>query len=308
MLSWPGFAAGVVLSFLGAWSAGTYSRKSGQPDDGRIVIDEVLGAWIACSASTSAWGLAGAFLAFRFFDIVKPPPIRWVDRWSKKQRDDTRRGWGILLDDLLAGGIVLVMSLGLQALLPNLLKEARAVHEGLRSHGIKIVLAESCTGGLVSALLCSQPGISDVHCGSSVVYREETKANWLGVSRAMLQSETAVSTAVTQTMALNNLRHTPEANMSVAITGYLAGTSKIPKGQMGLVIGSIAVRGQPVRTERWHIKNHPVFQHRDRGEKKTISSSKRAPKAQDLSKLRWSHQCVASLYVLQMVRSLLSPA
>ncbi|MFM7928628.1 MAG: CinA family protein, partial [Pirellula sp.] len=49
----------------------------------------------------------------------------------------------------------------------------------LRESNRRIVLAESCTGGLAAAWFTSVPGASDVFCGSMVVYRNDTKSQWL---------------------------------------------------------------------------------------------------------------------------------
>lgn len=75
-------------------------------DPKRVVIDETVGVWVALLAVPmgSGWQyVAGAFVLFRFFDIVKPLGCRWVDR-------NIEGGWGVMLDDVLAGfyaGIVL---------------------------------------------------------------------------------------------------------------------------------------------------------------------------------------------------------
>ncbi|MEZ6094249.1 MAG: nicotinamide-nucleotide amidohydrolase family protein [Pirellulaceae bacterium] len=85
----------------------------------------------------------------------------------------------------------------------------------------RIVFAESCTAGLVSALVASTPGISQNLCGSAVTYRWDTKQKWLGVTHEILEQCTAESIEVAQAMALGVLERTPEANWSAAITGHL---------------------------------------------------------------------------------------
>ena len=86
---------------------------------------------------------------------------------------------------------------------------------------MRIVFAESCTAGLASAQLAQVPGISDWMCGSAVTYRESVKQDWLGIDAAMLAKHTAVSAAVTRQMSEQVLRRTPEADLSVAVTGHL---------------------------------------------------------------------------------------
>lgn len=159
----------------------------------------------------------------------------------------------------------------------DLVKLAAEVQVLLIKHDKKLVLAESCTGGMAAAALCSLPGISANFCGSSVVYRDETKANWLGISRKILEDETAVSDTVAQAMAAHLLRHTPEADIAAAVTGYLGPDA--PEHLDGVVIGATAVRQASPQSETF-------------------------PRLARIS--RSQRQTLASLSLLQMVRSLLS--
>jgi phosphatidylglycerophosphatase A len=91
----------VVALPLGEWA----ERYKGKKDPGIFVVDEVIGylitvAWMRGPSPTA---LIVAFFVFRFFDIVKPPPARAMER--------IRGGHGILLDDVVAGlwGLILVM-------------------------------------------------------------------------------------------------------------------------------------------------------------------------------------------------------
>ncbi|MEW5823093.1 MAG: phosphatidylglycerophosphatase A [Pseudomonadota bacterium] len=87
----------VVLS--GIWLCGESSRRLGVHDHGGIVWDEIAGYLITVAglAQDPLW-LALGFVFFRLFDILKPWPISWVDR-------QVGGGLGIMLDDLLAGGL-----------------------------------------------------------------------------------------------------------------------------------------------------------------------------------------------------------
>ncbi len=93
----------------------------------------------------------------------------------------------------------------------------------LKASRRRLVLAESCTGGLVAASLVGVPGISDWLSGSAVVYRDDTKHRWLGVSETDLADPaiTAVSETVAKQMAEGALRKTPEADFAAATTGHL---------------------------------------------------------------------------------------
>lgn len=89
-------AAGLAF-FAGCWAANRYQALSGQHDASEVVIDEVCGQWIALSlVSLTPLAILVGFVLFRVFDIVKPWPIRWVDR-------HVDGGFGVMLDDVLAG-------------------------------------------------------------------------------------------------------------------------------------------------------------------------------------------------------------
>jgi PncC family amidohydrolase len=103
----------------------------------------------------------------------------------------------------------------------------------LRSRSCRIVLAESCTGGLISAALAQIPGVSDFHCGSAVVYRLDTKTKWLGISPTILIDPGPVSDVVARLMATGVLHRTPEADWAAAVTGHLGPNA--PTDQDGLV-------------------------------------------------------------------------
>jgi nicotinamide-nucleotide amidase len=110
---------------------------------------------------------------------------------------------------------------------------------------LKIVFAESCTGGLVSASLARIPGISEMHCGSAVVYRPGTKTAWLGVPAAMLVDSGPVSEPVARAMVEGVLARTLEADLAASITGHLGPGS--PPDQDGLIFIGVGVRGKTCR-------------------------------------------------------------
>ena len=93
----------VVTIVLGVPAATIAERESGRTDPGFVVIDEVIGQWIALLASPADWrhGLI-ALVLFRLFDITKPFPIRRLERLPG--------GWGIVFDDVAAGLYALVVA------------------------------------------------------------------------------------------------------------------------------------------------------------------------------------------------------
>lgn len=109
---------------------------------------------------------------------------------------------------------------------------ARRVVEANRAAGRTIALAESCTGGLVSAALTEIPGSSDVFGAGYVTYSNEAKIAMLGVSLDVLETFGAVSIAVAWGMA-RGAQERSGANVAVAITGIAGpdgGTEKKPVG------------------------------------------------------------------------------
>jgi phosphatidylglycerophosphatase A len=96
-------AAIVILFVVGAWASQLTGRNLGVPDHGAIVIDEIAAFLLVLFFAGTDWTrIAFAFLIFRLFDIVKPPPIRQLDAAMKN-------GIGVMLDDLLAAGYTLVV-------------------------------------------------------------------------------------------------------------------------------------------------------------------------------------------------------
>jgi nicotinamide-nucleotide amidase len=117
---------------------------------------------------------------------------------------------------------------------------AGRVVKQLRAQNVRLVLAESCTGGLAAALLARIPGVSEFLCGSAVVYQVETKARWLRVSRRLLRDPGPVSAEVASAMSAGALAATPHADVAAAVTGHLGPGA--PPSQDGLVFLAFAQR------------------------------------------------------------------
>lgn len=99
-VSWIWF---LPLSFLiGIWACTLTAKHLNIPDHGAMVWDEIVAFWLVLImvSPTTFSGELGAFLLFRFFDIVKPPPIKEYDRKFKTL--DWRGGFGVMFDDILA--------------------------------------------------------------------------------------------------------------------------------------------------------------------------------------------------------------
>ena len=86
----------VVMFVLGSAAVERTGKALGRPDHGAIVIDEIVAFWLVLwLLPGGVFTQAAAFVGFRLFDILKPPPIGAVDRRFKN-------GLGVMLDDLLA--------------------------------------------------------------------------------------------------------------------------------------------------------------------------------------------------------------
>ncbi len=101
------YLALVLAGFIaGIWICDRTSRDLGVHDHGGIVWDEIIGYLLTMTLAPSGWvWVLLGFLLFRFFDILKPWPIRWLDR-------RVPGGFGIMLDDLIAGlfaGVVMLL-------------------------------------------------------------------------------------------------------------------------------------------------------------------------------------------------------
>ena len=124
----------------------------------------------------------------------------------------------------------------------DLIAEAARLLDDLRVRGLKLATAESCTGGLVAALLTEIAGSSDVVERGFVTYSNAAKHELLGVPEAMLAAHGAVSEAVARAMAEGALAHS-RADVAVSITGVAGPGGGSAEKPVGLVHFGAARRG-----------------------------------------------------------------
>jgi nicotinamide-nucleotide amidase len=120
-----------------------------------------------------------------------------------------------------------------------LLSEARELLAAARGKGVHIATAESCTGGLVAALLTEIPGSSDVVERGFVSYSDEAKQELLGVSSEALRLHGAVSEPVCRAMAEGALKRS-RAQLAVAVTGIAGPGGGSAEKPVGLVYIAVA--------------------------------------------------------------------
>lgn len=104
----PLLAATLIVFVTGLWAAKYFERMVREKDSGMVVIDEVVGIWIALiPASLTPLSIGLAFVLFRLFDILKPWPVNWLDKRFHGP-------WGVMLDDVMAGIYAALVLMGLR--------------------------------------------------------------------------------------------------------------------------------------------------------------------------------------------------
>lgn len=140
-------------------------------------------------------------------------------------------------------------------LLPDaLVEKARAVLDANRAAGRRIVLAESCTGGLVGAALTEIAGSSDVFQSAFVTYANEAKIGMLGVGHDAIETHGAVSQTVARNMAIGALERS-DADIAVSITGVAGPGGGTDDKPVGTVVFGRALRDGGAEAHRKTFEN-----------------------------------------------------
>lgn len=126
---------------------------------------------------------------------------------------------------------------------------AATIVEHYRKAGLRIVTAESCTGGMIAAALTDIAGSSDVFERGFVTYSNDAKHELIAVPRATLDAHGAVSAETAEAMARGALAHS-HADVALSVTG-IAGPGGGSAGKpVGLVYFGVARKGAPIHTIR----------------------------------------------------------
>lgn len=172
-------------------------------------------------------------------------------------------------------------------------QQAHLISGLARARGARLVLAESCTAGLVAHFLSRIPGASDWWCGSAVVYRNATKTAWLHIDADSLADPVIgpVSAPTTVAMTTGVLAVTPEATLAAGVTGHLGPQS--PPGLDGVLYVATEFRyGEALRratVERYQL-------------------SSQLPPDSPFTTLRLHRQHEAALMVLRRLHAVLAAA
>jgi nicotinamide-nucleotide amidase len=130
--------------------------------------------------------------------------------------------------------------------------EAASLLDAFRRASLRLVTAESCTGGLVAACLTEIAGSSDVVERGFVTYSNEAKVEILQVPAEILRKHGAVSPHVARAMAEGALRCS-RADVAVAVTGIAGPGGGTPTKPVGLVYLAAIRRGNEPTVERHHF-------------------------------------------------------
>jgi nicotinamide-nucleotide amidase len=126
---------------------------------------------------------------------------------------------------------------------------AAVVLDASRRKGVRIAVAESCTGGLLGARLTAVPGSSDVFLGGVIAYDNKVKRSMLGVSDSDLEEHGAVSEQVAAHMA-RSVREKLGAEIGIGITGVAGpggGTAAKPVGMVWVATDGIRTEARCLR-------------------------------------------------------------
>lgn len=138
------------------------------------------------------------------------------------------------------------------SLFPQALREKANTILGLcKKHGVTIAAVESCTGGLLSALLTELPGSSAMFTHGFITYANAAKSDMVGVDAALIETHGAVSEPVARAMAEGGLKASG-ADLAIAITGIAGPDGGSDKKPVGTVHFACAMKGR----ETWHADQH----------------------------------------------------
>ena len=114
--------------------------------------------------------------------------------------------------------------------------------------GVSVVVAESCTAGLIASKLTTLPGSSSYFNGGVIAYHNKIKTKILGVSQSIIDEKTEVSSEVVEQMALN-VQDKFNSDFSLATSGYAGPSGGTKKNPVGTVFIAIATESKLISSK-----------------------------------------------------------
>jgi nicotinamide-nucleotide amidase len=139
--------------------------------------------------------------------------------------------------------------LGLHVYAEGTAELAEVVGGQLRERGLTLVVAESCTAGIIAQRLTDTAGSSDYFWGGMIVYDDRAKVEWLGVSEETLRLHGAVSEQAAREMAEGACRRS-RADAAIAVTGIAGPTGGTEDKPVGTVWLAVSVEGHTAARQR----------------------------------------------------------
>jgi len=231
----------------------------GPPRELRVVWSEEVVPWLR------ARGWTGSALAERRFYLFGIPESTFAERAGAWMARDADPLVGCTVRDGTLSATLRARAGG-EAALEQRAREFRArfareiysedewalehvLGRELLARGVSVTAAESCTGGMLLALLTAVPGISRVFAQGFVTYADEVKTRALGVPRELIAAHGAVSREVAEAMALGAARASG-AELALAVTGIAGPDGGSAEKPVGLVCFASAFRGAVLSVER----------------------------------------------------------
>lgn len=138
----------------------------------------------------------------------------------------------------------------------SLIQSAKDIVQALRRRGLSVVTAESCTAGLIAAVLSQVDGAGEVLQGGFVTYTKANKTMSLGVDASLLEHQGSVTADVVRQMAHGALLRSP-ADIALAVSGVLGPSPDEDGNPVGLVFFGCGHRGGPITVTRRDYGEQP---------------------------------------------------
>lgn len=135
---------------------------------------------------------------------------------------------------------------------PSLTSQAQQICQQLKSNKQTLVTAESCTGGMIAAVITAIAGSSAVFEGGFVTYSNAMKHRFLGVPEDILENKGAVSFETAKAMA-EGAQKAAQVDLAVSVTGIAGPGGATDTKPVGLVYVGLAVTGQETQVKECHF-------------------------------------------------------